>query len=37
LNAVASVQESERLQADAGEKPRAGEQKPPHRGVRGLR
>jgi 23S rRNA pseudouridine2605 synthase len=37
LNAVDSGSESERPQAEAGEKPRDGEQKPPHRGVRGPR
>jgi len=37
LNAVDSGSESERPQAEAGEKPRDSEQKPPHRGVRGPR
>ncbi|MFZ4692639.1 MAG: 23S rRNA pseudouridine(2605) synthase RluB [Burkholderiaceae bacterium] len=37
LNAVDSASESERPQAEAGEKTRDGEHKPPHRGVRGPR
>ena len=37
LNAVDSGSESERPQAEAGEKPRDSEHKPPHRGVRGPR
>ncbi len=37
LNAVDSGSESDRPQAEAGEKNRDGEHKPPHRGVRGPR